>query len=155
MNLLRKVGLFGVICGLCSACGGSTTAPSAPTYDTYTDSFSGELFQNADINAPDFGPAGSFHHFTVHQGTSAFPAGIDVTVTALSPLSTITVGVGLTTWNATNQSCDLPLQLSSSAAKVGLTLSGSTGLPAELCVAVFDVGNVLGSTLYDVRVVHN
>ncbi len=130
--------------------------PAAPTYTSYTDTFTdGTLVQGADINAPDFGPAGSPHRFTIHQGSSTYPGSIDVTITSMSPLSTITVGVGLTTWNNTSQSCDMPLQLTTSSVKVGLTVSGQVGAPGDLCVAVFDVGNVLGSTAYSITVVHS
>jgi hypothetical protein len=140
------------------ACGGSspTAGPSAPTYISYTDTFSdGTLQQNSDQNSPDFGPAGSPHRFTIHQASATYPGSIDVTITSMSPLSTITVGIGLTTWNTTSQSCDMPLQLTTPSAKVGLTISGQVGAPGDLCVAIFDVGNVLGSTAYSITVVHS
>lgn len=139
------------------ACGSSSSPTvTAPTYDSFTDSFSdGVLQQGANINIPDFGPVDAPHRFTIHNGTSTFPGTLTVTLNSLSPLSTITVGIGLTTWNTTNQNCDLPLQLTTSAALVGNSFSAQVGAPGDICVGVFDVGNVLGSSAYTLTVVHN
>src|SRR4051812_11775331 len=156
MNLFKTAALAAAF-GLMWGCGSkSTPTPTAPTYTFTTDTFTdGVLLQNADINAPDFGPADAPHRITVTQASAQFPGEVDVTIATLSPLSTITVGIGLTTWNNTTQSCDLPLQLTTSSGKVGVTVSGPVYAPGDLCVALYDVGNVQGTSTYTLNVVHN
>ena len=152
-----KTVAFAAVFGMMAGCGGSSTpTPTAPTYTFTTDTFSdGVLLQNSDINSPDFGPVGTPHRITITQATSQFPGEVDVTIASLGPLSTITVGIGLTTWNNSTQSCDLPLQLTTSSAKVGVTVSGQVTAPGDLCVALFDVGNVQGSSTYTLTIVHS
>ena len=161
MGWFKRVAAAAVLAILVGSagCGGSSSSSSnttAPSYTTYTDTFSdGILLQGADINSPDFGPAGSPHRVTIHQASSSFPGSITVTVDTLSPLSTITFGIGLTTWNTTNQSCDLPLQLTTSSGKVGVSVSGQVSAPGDICVALFDVGNVQSSSSYSLTILHN
>src|SRR5262245_50237971 len=129
-----------------AACGGSSSSSStstAPTPTTFTETFNGTVGQGA----TDFGPADSPHHFTVHV-----PGNIDATLTDIQPLTTITMGVGLGVWDATSNTCTL--QLSSNAAKLNLTLSASVSVAGELCVGVFDVGNVSDSVTYTVVINH-
>lgn len=164
MSCLRNVGGIGALGVLLTSlgCGGSTAStttaptPTEPAYEIYTDTFSdGTVLQGSTADAPDFGPAGSPHRFTIHKASSANPGLASVTITSLNPLSTITVGLGLTTWNATTENCDLPLLLTTFTAKVGVPLEGGVFAPRDLCVAVFDVGNILGSSTYVVTIVHN
>src|SRR5229473_1628772 len=117
-------------CG--SSSSSSTTSPSATTY---TETFSGSLTQGG----IDFGTPDSYHHFTVHQAGN-----LDATLTSIQPLSTITLGLGLGVWDATGQTCSVQLQ--SNAAQINLTLAASVSVAGELCVEVYDVGNISTDT---------
>jgi hypothetical protein len=101
------------------ACGGSPTQPAA----TVSDSFSGTVNQNTM----------SSNTFTMGQTGTA-----TVTIVSFSPVSTITMGVGIGA-PQTDGSCSLIA--SSDAVQAGAVLS--TDLNAgSYCVAVYDVGNV-------------
>jgi hypothetical protein len=121
---------------------GSTTSPSATTY---TETFTGTLSPGG----TDYGPAGSPHHFTVHQAGN-----VDATLTSIQPLSTITLGLSLGVWDSTAQSC--ARQVWSDAAQINLTLAASVSVAGELCVGVYDVGNISSDTItYTVVVTHS
>src|SRR4051812_11714425 len=91
------------------ACGGSssssTTTPSAVTY---TDVFTGTV--DPLPAGPSYG-ASNANHFTVHQAGD-----ISVALTKLSPLSTVTLGLGLGVYDTATSTCTL--QLTSDAAKL-------------------------------------
>jgi hypothetical protein len=156
MSWLRIVGGIGALGVLLTSlgCGSSQTTPTAPTYTNYTDVFSdGVLLQGAAVGNPDFGPAGAPHKFTIHQASSQYPGSISVTIGFLSPVAT--VGVGLTTWNATNQSCDLPLPFTNFTSTVGSVISASVGSTGDFCVALFDIGSITSPTTnYTITVGH-
>src|ERR1700736_5369114 len=123
--------LGSVACGSSSSSSSSTTSPSTTTY---TETFSGTVIQGTTSTTPDIGPSDSPHHFTVHQ-----PGNIDATLTDIRPLNTITLGLGFGVWDGTG-TCNL--QLNSPSAKLNLTLTGSVTAAGELCVGVYDVGNI-------------
>lgn len=126
-------------------CGSSSSSTTSPSATTYTETFSGSLTQGG----ADYGPPDSPHHFTVHQAGN-----IDATLTDIQPLTSITLGLGLGLWDSTAQTCNL--QLTSNAAKLNLTLAGSVSVAGELCVGVYDVGNISTDTItYTVKVNHS
>ena len=143
-------------------CGGSSSTPTtpAPTYTSYTDVFSDGLIQpSQDLTNPDFGPGGS-HHFTVHQGTNAFPASIVITLAFISPSTTIGVGMGVTSWNATTNTCNLPLLFTNpTPVTIGTAVPLTTGQTGDYCVGLFDNGSVLAAGLgpqsYTISITHN
>jgi len=128
-------------------CGGSsssTSTPTTPAPTTYTETFSGNLTQGQ----TDYGPPDAPHHFTIHQAGN-----IDATLTDIQPLSTITLGIGLGVWDSTANTCTL--QVTSNAARLNLTLAASVSTPGEICVGVFDVGNISTDTVaYTVVINH-
>ena len=144
MSWFRNVGGFVALGVLAAsvACGGSssTTAPTATSLHRHVQR---QLTQGG----TDFGPADSPHHFTAHQAGN-----IDATLTDIQPLNTITLGLGLGVWDATAQTCTLQV---SSAKALNLTLAANTGAAGELCVGVFDVGNITSDVItYTVTVNH-
>jgi len=149
MRRLRMVaGMLALTVSFVSiGCGGSspsTSTPTAPAPTTYTETFSGGLTQGG----TDYGPADSPHHFTIHQAGN-----LDATLTDIQPLSTITLGLGLGVWDSTANTCTL--QLTSNAARLNLTLAASVSVAGELCVGVFDVGNISTDTItYTVVINH-
>jgi len=148
MSWLRAVG-FAVIPVLAIGaygCGGSSsssnTSPTTPSAPTYTDVFTGTLA----AGATDYG-SNNQNHFTIHQVGS-----LTATITKLSPLSTITVGLGLGVYDTSTQTCSL--QLFADAAKLNIALSATVQATGELCVGLYDVGNITDSTDYEVSITH-
>jgi hypothetical protein len=74
---------------------------------------------------------------------------IDVTLTTLTPATTITVGLGI--GQPVAEGCSLLVY--NNGAQAGTLLSGSTG-PGSYCVIVYDVGNVTNTLTYTLSVVH-
>jgi hypothetical protein len=128
-------------------CGSSSSSSSTttPSPVTYTETYSGSLAQGGstfftDPNTGatyvvDYGTSDAPHHFTVHQAGN-----LDATLTDIQPVNSVTLGLGLGIWDSTAQSCSL--QLTSSAAKLNLTLAASVSVAGELCVGVYDVQNL-------------
>lgn len=115
-----------------AACGGSN--PTTPTAPTTTDTFTGTLAAGG-VDA---------HAFTVAQAGA-----LTVTLTTLSPQSTITVGLGLGQPSGT--SCSL--SSTDNTAKMG-SVEQTTLDAGSWCVAIYDLGNVQGSDAYTLTVNH-
>jgi hypothetical protein len=145
MNLVKTAATVAAMAllAMSTGCGGSssssTTAPSAVTF---TDVFSGTVAQGSTSYGTD-----NKNHFTVKQAGN-----ISAAITKLSPLSTITVGLGLGVYDGATGTCGL--QLFSDAAKLNLTLTASVGVGGELCVGVYDVGNITEPVDYEVTITH-
>ncbi len=116
-----------------AACGGSanTTNPNAPTT---TETFIGTLAAGG-VDA---------HTFNVAQSGA-----LTVTLTTLSPQSTITVGLGLGQPSGT--ACSL--SSTDNTAKMG-SVEQTTLDAGSWCVAIYDLGNVQGSDSYTLTVNH-
>jgi hypothetical protein len=129
-----------------AGCGGgsSTPTPSTPSAVTYTDLFSGNVTTGAVSYGTDNG-----NHFTVHAAGD-----ILFTITKLSPLSTITVGLGVGTYDAATNTCTIGANTDAARLNVPLQLSGVS--PREYCVAIYDVGNIVeGNSIdYEVSITH-
>ena len=72
-----------------------------------------------------------------------------MTLTTLTPTTTITVGLGV--GQPVAEGCSLLLY--NDGAKAGTILSGSVG-PGGYCVIAYDVGNVTDPLTYTLSVVH-
>jgi hypothetical protein len=131
--------LFAASMGL-TGCGGGASTPSSVTF---TDLFTGTLLQGA----TDYGP-GNRNHFTVHGVGS-----LSATITKLSPVSTITVGLGVGVFDTLTSTCSL--QVSTDLAKVSVVLQASANGAFEGCVGVYDVGGVTDPVTYEVSVTHS
>ena len=120
-----------------AGCGSdSSTTPTSPTEPTYTtDTYTGTL------NASETGQ----HPFTAKTGGA-----ITITMSSLSPTSTVVVGIGLGTWNGT--ACNVTLQ--TSAATTGSQYNASAISAGNFCVTVFDFGNITEATTYSLTVTH-
>jgi hypothetical protein len=113
----------------------STTSPTSPTPVYVTDTFSGTLATGETAR----------HTFTAKTGGS-----IQIAVTAMAPDATLTMGIGLGTWDGT--ACSVVLQ--TSAATLNSAFSASATSAGNYCVTFFDVGNVATTTDYTLSVVH-
>ena len=82
------------------------------------------------------------------------PGNINATLTDIQPLNTITLGLGLGVWDTPTQVCTIQLQ--NSAAKLNVPTAANSTVAGELCVAVYDVGNISTDTItYTVTILHN
>ena len=120
-----------------AACGDNltTTTPTDTTTTTVTDTFPGSINPNG----------GATHTFTTARSGS-----ITVTLTALTPDNTVTVGLSLGTWNG--ESCQTVIARDSTM--MGNSIVGTASASGSFCVRVYDVGKLTASTSYDVQVVH-
>jgi len=128
----RRACVVMVLALLAAACGSSPTSASATT----TQTFSGTLAAHATAVFP----------FTVAQDGAA-----SLTLTSLSPQTTITVGLGL---GVPSTTADCSLLTVYEAAAVGYVLSGPISA-GTYCVAIYDVGNVVVSDNYVLTLTHS
>ena len=84
------------------------------------------------------------HNFTVSAAGT-----VDVSLTSLSPQTTITVGLAV--GQPVTAGCSL--FSSNESAKVGTTISGDLSAGAY-CVGLYDIGNLTGPLNYAVTVTH-
>jgi len=123
-----------------SACGGtSTTAPSpTPSPATTTDMFSGSLTQlGSDV-----------HIFAVGANGS-----VEVSLTAVTPLSTMSLGIAVASSDGTNCLAQITQNTDARTGSVALKGTATTG---NYCVRVYDSGNIPTDTdvTYTVQVAH-
>jgi ABC-type nitrate/sulfonate/bicarbonate transport system permease component len=123
---------------LAAGCGDDTTTsttPTTPTPVTVVETFSGTLNRNGGVT----------HTFaTGASGT------VTATLTAVSPDSALVLGLSLGTWNGV--ACQVVL--ASDKAVQGAVVTGVVSSTGNLCVRLYDVGNIVGTTTYEVQVVH-
>lgn len=128
--LLLPLTLFAVACD-----DDTPTIPTLPTIVTVTETFSGQLTKN-----------GAATHSYVAQSAGSTTASL----TMLSPDSALVIGLSLGTWNGVT--CQIILA-NDKATQAG-TVTGVVSSAGNLCVRVYDVGNVTDPTSYEVRVTH-
>ena len=117
------------------ACGASQDATAAPTPTPITENFSGAIDKNGAVT------------FTF---TVAAPGTITASITSLSPVVTLAVGMSIGTWDGTVCSASL----SNDNARVSDQLTGNTAVTGSYCIRVYDVGNVTATEQVAVTVMH-
>ncbi len=121
---------------LLPACSKDTpTTPTTTTPETVTDTFSGTITANG----------AATHSFAVKTTGS-----VTATLTSLSPNAELVVGFGVGTWNGSV--CNVVL--ARDRAVQSTVIYGNVNASGELCVRIYDVGNVTEPTDYSVTVVH-
>jgi hypothetical protein len=123
--------LFGV--GLAVLTGACAVA-GLPTGATNTQTFTGVLSASGSV---------------VQSVTVAGSGEFDLTLSSLTPQTTITVGLGI--GQPANGTCGLLTSIEN--AKVGSLLSLSA-VAGSYCVVIYDIGNVQGSDSFTLTVVH-
>ena len=119
-------------------CGAKTpTQPQPPAYELKTHTFSGSVKAAGTTGFP----------FTVVN-----PGEIQVAMTQLAPLSTITMGIGVGVWDAATSICIQ--QLSTDVATLNVAYAATPPAPGEYCVAIFDTGNVQVTSDFTLTVTH-
>lgn len=135
LALISALALMAVGTAACDDDG--TTTPTTPTTPTtsVTETFAGSI----NING-----AASF----------TFPTGaagqVTATLRSITPISTIQLALALGTWNGAN--CQVVL--TNDRASQGGTLVGNVSGIGTLCVRISDIGQVTGTTGFEVVVVH-
>ena len=122
------------------ACGAQTpTEPStpAPVYELKTSTFTGKLTTGGAAGFP----------FTVVN-----PGDISLSITELAPVSTLTMGLALGSWDAAASICTQ--QVSTSQATINVVYAATPSAPGEYCVGIFDIGNVQVSTDFVLKVTY-
>jgi hypothetical protein len=122
------------------ACGAQTpTEPStpAPVYELKTSTFPGTLTTGGSAGFP----------FTVVN-----PGAINLSITELAPVNTLTMGLALGSWDAATSTCTQ--QLSTNLATVNVVFNANPSAPGEYCVGIFDIGNVQVSTNFVLKVTY-
>jgi hypothetical protein len=123
-----------------AACGStaSTTAPSASAPASTSDSFTGTVAQLGSEN----------HVFAVGANGT-----VTITLTSVSPLATLALGVAVTASDGTN--CLAQISQNDNARTGAAALTG-TAQSGNYCVRVYDSGNVqpASTVAYTVQVVH-
>ena len=120
-----------------AACGGSDepstpTGPTAPVTNTVV--FTGSLNRQG----------ANTHPFTTDGGA------VTATLTSVTPDSSAVLGLSLGTWNG--QSCQTVI--ANDRATQGMTIVGAATGSGNLCVRLYDIGNLTRETSYEVSVVH-
>jgi len=139
-NAARFVAVFTALVASI-ACGGGTTpteptAP-APVYELKTSTFPGKLTTGGTVGFP----------FTVVN-----PGAINLSITELAPVSTLTMGLALGSWDASTSICTQ--QVSTSQATINAVYTANPSAPGEYCVGIYDVGNVQVSTDFTLKVTY-
>ena len=121
-----------------AGCSSSVASPATPSPSTTAESFDGSLVQSGTAT----------HPFTVSaRGT------VTISLTAVSPLTTMALGVGLGTWDGTT--CSSPFA-DNKDARAGATALTGTAAAGSYCIRVYDSGNIPAdwSVAYSIDVVH-
>ena len=135
VRLTRASLLLAVLCLGAAACSNDST-PTTPTSTStiITNTFSGTLTPNG---------AASHPFTTTGSGT------VTATLTSLGADSPAQVGLSLGTWNGSCQ-----IVVANDKAAVGTVVTGAASGVGQLCVRIYDVGNLVGPLTYDLQVVH-
>jgi ABC-type transport system substrate-binding protein len=139
MRYIAFLSIASVLALTTGGCAATAASPTtAPTAATTTDTFSGSVGQ--------LGSDG--HQFSVSvNGT------VTVTLTALTPLTTMALGVGVGTWDGT--ACGVAISKNDNA-RTGVAALNGTAVAGNYCVLVYDSGNISDglSESYTVQVAH-
>ena len=119
---------------------GKTTTPTTPTATpSVTDTFNADLAQQGSVT----------HNFKVNSTGE-----VTITLTSVSPLSTMALGVGMMTSDGTN--CGSTLTQNENARANAVAALQGTAAGGNYCVRVYDSGNIPVSTTvsYTITVLH-
>jgi hypothetical protein len=123
-----------------AACASNTTSSAtAPTAATTTETFSGTVAALATTGNP----------FVVSADGP-----VTIELTSVGPLATMSLGVGVATWDGT--ACGTTPISKNDNARSGVTALSGTATAGNYCVTVYDSGNVPadGTVSFSVQVVH-
>jgi hypothetical protein len=141
MTVRAAVQIVAVIASLGSlACGAKTPTepdPPAPVYELKTSTFSGTVKTGGTVAFP----------FTVVN-----PGAINVSITELGPVSTLTMGITMGFWDTITSTCSE--QAAAPSATLNVVYTATPSAPGEYCVGIFDTGNVQVSSDFTLKVTY-
>ena len=134
----RLLGIL-LLASVVGACDDTATPVTPTPADPKTETFTGSIIQNG----------AATHDFAVSAGGA-----VTATLRTIAPNNTLVVGFGVGNWNSTASSCSIIL--ANDAATGGATLTGTMTAVGNLCVRIYDVGNIVAGTpaTYTIEVVH-
>ena len=113
----------------------TTEDPTTTPSPTITETFAGSITTNG---------AATFTFPTTASGS------VTATLRSLTPVTTIQVSLALGTWNGV--SCQIVL--TNDRAGQGGSITGNVSGAGTLCVRISDIGQISGTTTFEVVVVH-
>lgn len=120
-----------------AGCGEEVQTPTTPTTPTtVTETYAGTVTVNGAVTHP---------FSATSTGT------VTATLTAMSPESTTTIGLSLGTWNGV--ACNIIIA-NDQAVRTTVVTGTVTTVGGQLCVRIYDVGQMTEATSYEVTVVH-
>lgn len=131
--------LLAAALALTAGCGTTTTPTTPPAAPTVTDTFNADLAQEGSIT----------HNFKVTSTGE-----VTITLTSVSPLATMALGVGMMTSDGT--SCLATLTANDNARANNIAALQGTAVAGNYCIRVYDSGNIPVSTSvsYTITVLH-
>jgi hypothetical protein len=131
-----KLLLVAVLCAGAAACDEEAPPPPTTPTPTVTETFTGDVSQNG---------------AQTHNFSTAASGVVTATLKEVAPDSSLVIGFSLGNW--TGSSCQIVL--ANDAATGGAILTGTMSGIGNLCLRMYDVGNVpaAGAT-YRVEIVH-
>ena len=131
--------------GGCDSGDGPTDPSDPPSGPRVTETFSGTMSVNG---------SQTFNFISGATRTDCNPqidTCVTATLTALTPEDAV-VGLALGTWNHNNGSCQIVIP--NDNAGRGSSVSGATSASGELCVRIYDPGELASSVAFTITVVH-
>lgn len=119
------------------ACGEKPTPTEpAPVYEQKTEIYIGSVST---------GGTTAFHFAVVNPGA------INATITQMAPISTLTMGLDLGSWDIVASTCSAQLK---NSVVLNTVATGTPSQAGEYCVAVVDIGNVQSTIDFTISVTH-
>ena len=140
LSLILLLVVFTVACSDDDNPVAPTVDVEPPTVPTITETFTGQLVLGSS----------SCHFFDVAQ-----PGNVEMSITSIAPLETLTVGLGLGLPDeAAETGC--VLAVTDNSVRKDETFLSAVGIAGEHCVCVFDVGNIFAdqTVTYSLDVEH-
>jgi hypothetical protein len=111
------------------------TTPTLPTPEPVTEVFTGTLTVNGGVT---------------HAFSATAAGSLTATLTNIGPDENPTVGLSLGTWNGA--SCAIVIA-TDTAVRTSMVV-GTVNQPGQLCVRIYDVGQIANPNDYEITVVH-
>lgn len=141
MRHVTRAFRYGVLAGalaVAAACGEDTpTAPTPIEPVIVTDTFSGTINRNG---------------AATHSFSTASSGQVTATLTSLTPDDTLVVGLLLGVWNATTLTCNV--SVARDQAVKATVIFATVNAIGDLCVRIYDVGQIGTTTDYEITVTH-
>lgn len=134
-SFFRPASLVVAVLAMTSCGDDPVNTPTLPTPEPVTEVFTGTLTVNGGVT---------------HSFNAATAGNLTATLTNIGPDENPTVGLSLGTWNGA--SC--AIVIATDAAVRTSTVFGTVNQAGQLCVRIYDVGQIANPNDYEITVVH-